>query len=57
MKRSRKLGWSTLLFGLLALSDQPALRSIGLVSSIGIVLCVVLALSTGALFAPARERT
>lgn len=44
-------------FGLLALSDQPALRSIGLVSSIGIVLCVVLALSTGALFAPARERT
>lgn len=42
-------------FGLLALSEQPALRSIGLVSTIGIVLSVVLALATGALFVPAHR--
>lgn len=41
-------------FGLLALSEQPALRSIGLASSIGIVLCVLLAVATGALFVPSR---
>jgi len=41
-------------FGLLALSEQPALRSIGLTSSIGIVLCVLLAVATGALFVPSR---
>lgn len=42
-------------FGLLALSVQPALFSIGIVSSIGILFCVVLALSTGALFAYPRS--
>jgi predicted exporter len=42
-------------FGLLALSEQPALFAIGLTSAVGILFCVVLALSTGALFAPARQ--
>ncbi|MBL8748095.1 MAG: MMPL family transporter [Planctomycetes bacterium] len=42
-------------FGLLAMSDQPALRSIGLVSMVGVVLSVILALATGALFLPVRR--
>lgn len=44
-------------FGLLALSAQPALYSIGLVSAIGMLLSLVLALSTGAAFAPALGRS
>lgn len=41
-------------FGLLALSAQPALFSIGIVAAVGILFCLVLALSTGALFAYPR---
>ncbi|HEX6812667.1 MAG TPA: MMPL family transporter [Planctomycetota bacterium] len=39
-------------FGLLALSDQPALFCIGLTSGVGIVMCLVLALATSALLRP-----
>jgi predicted exporter len=41
-------------FGLLALSEQPALFSIGLTSAVGILMCLVLALATGALARPGR---
>jgi predicted exporter len=36
-------------FGLLALSEQPALFCIGLTSGVGILMCLVLALATSAL--------
>ncbi|HZN38202.1 MAG TPA: MMPL family transporter [Planctomycetota bacterium] len=39
-------------FGLLALSEQPALFCIGLTSAVGILMCLVLALATGALLRP-----
>ena len=41
-------------FGLLALSDQPALFCIGLTSGVGILMCLVLALAIGALARPGR---
>jgi predicted exporter len=42
-------------FGLLALSEQPALFRIGATSGIGILWCMVLALSVGAALAPRRS--
>ena len=46
---------STMLgFGLLAWSEQPALFRIGATSGVGILLCLVLALSLGAALAPRR---
>ena len=45
-------GVSTALgFGLLAISEQPALRGIGLTSGVGVLLCLVLAPATCALAA------
>lgn len=49
-------GVSTALgFGLLALSDQPPLRSIGLTSGLGVLLCLVLAPTTCALAAGSQR--
>ncbi|MBL9079720.1 MAG: hypothetical protein JNL08_19620 [Planctomycetes bacterium] len=42
-------------FGLLALSDQPALFAIGATSMVGIGWCVLLALPSGAWFVPPRR--
>ena len=42
-------------FGLLALSRQPALFCIGLTSGVGILMCLVLALATGALVGRPRN--
>ncbi|MFY9344570.1 MAG: MMPL family transporter [Planctomycetota bacterium] len=45
-------GWTTILgFGLLATSPQPALFAIGASAGIGVTLCLILALTFGALFA------
>jgi len=49
-------GLTTILgFGLLAMSEQPALYGIGMTSGLGISLCLVLALTFGALVAPGKE--
>jgi predicted exporter len=49
-------GLTTILgFGLLALSDDPALDSIGVTAGIGTALCMLFALAVGALF-PAAPR-
>jgi predicted exporter len=42
-------------FGLLALSEQPALFCIGLTSGVGVLMCLVLALATGALAGKPRN--
>ncbi|HEX5050973.1 MAG TPA: MMPL family transporter, partial [Planctomycetota bacterium] len=44
-------------FGLLAMSVQPPLLCIGLTSGVGILLCVVLALSLGGLLGPSEQRS
>jgi predicted exporter len=41
-------------FGLLALSQQPALFRIGATSGVGILFCLLLALSVAAVAAPRR---
>jgi len=49
---------STLMgFGLLALSDHPALLSIGVPSGLGVLLCVILAPTVRLLVRPRRERS
>jgi len=49
-------GLSTLLgFGLLAFSDEPSLRTLGLTSGIGVVLCIVLAPTLRAVLPPRTE--
>lgn len=51
-------GLSTVLgFGLLALSDHPALFSIGTTSGVGVVFCLLLAPTVGALVRPRTPRT
>jgi predicted exporter len=45
---------TSLGFGLLSLSDQPALFRIGVTSGIGILMCLLLALSVSAVAAPRR---
>lgn len=46
---------TVLSFGLLALSEQPPLRCIGLTSGVGILLCLLLSLAIGGLLVPSTR--